>query len=110
MTYSTNLTVLEDFTADRDRLTKTIKSLVASDTGTANGSTGDDSEADTGAAYTQDDTEFNIFNTDRQLAALESAVKSCRTSRLVVYVITATRSDGVIWVLTNFMAACCARI
>src|ERR1039457_4828414 len=39
-----------------------------------------------------------------------SAVKSCRTSRLVVYVITATRSDGVIWVLTNFMAACCARI
>ena len=41
----------------------------------ANGSTGDDSEADTGAAYTQDDTEFNIFNTDRKLAALESAVK-----------------------------------
>ena len=41
----------------------------------ANGSTGDDSEGDTGAAYTQDDSEFNIFNTDRKLAALESAVK-----------------------------------
>ena len=35
----------------------------------------DDSAEDTGAAFTQDDTEFNIFNTDRQLAALESAVK-----------------------------------
>src|SRR5260370_34715729 len=41
----------------------------------ANGSTGEDREADTGAAYTADDTEFNLFNTDRQLAALESAVK-----------------------------------
>ena len=37
--------------------------------------TSDDSTEDTGAAFTQDDTEFNIFNTDRQLAALESAVK-----------------------------------
>ncbi|MGH9723075.1 MAG: hypothetical protein ACRD8O_22930 [Bryobacteraceae bacterium] len=41
----------------------------------AYGSTGDDSEADTGAAFTQDDSEFNIFNTDRKLAALTTAVK-----------------------------------
>jgi hypothetical protein len=41
----------------------------------ANGGTGADSEGDTGAAYSQDDSEFNIFNTDRKLAALESAVK-----------------------------------
>jgi VWFA-related protein len=75
MTYATTLNVLQDFTADRDVLTKVIRGLTASDTGMANGSTGDDSEADTGAAYTQDDSEFNIFNTDRQLAALESAVK-----------------------------------
>jgi VWFA-related protein len=75
MTYATSLNVLQDFTADRDLLTKVIRGLTASDTGMANGSTGDDSEADTGAAYTQDDSEFNIFNTDRQLAALESAVK-----------------------------------
>jgi VWFA-related protein len=75
MTYATTLKLLQDFTADRDVLSKVIRGLTASDTGMANGSTGDDSEADTGAAYTQDDSEFNIFNTDRQLAALESAVK-----------------------------------
>ena len=75
MTYSTNLNVLQDFTDDRDALVKVIQGLSIGDTGMSNGSTGDDSEADTGAAYTQDDSEFNIFNTDRKLAALESAVK-----------------------------------
>ena len=98
MTYSTTLSVLEDFTADRDRLTKTIKSLVAGDTGTANGSTGDDSEADSGAAYTQDDTEFNIFNTDRQLAALESAVKmlgSLAEKKALVYFASGMTRTGI---------------
>ena len=75
MTYATTLNVVQDFTADRDVLNKAIRGLTAADTGTANGSTGYDSEADSGAAYTADDSEFNIFNTDRQLAALESAVK-----------------------------------
>jgi VWFA-related protein len=75
MAYSTTLNVLQDFTDDRDQLVKVIKGLSIGDTGMSNGSTGDDSEADTGAAYTQDDSEFNIFNTDRKLAALEGAVK-----------------------------------
>ena len=34
-----------------------------------------DAAADTGAAMQIDDSEFNIFNTDRQLSALETAVK-----------------------------------
>jgi VWFA-related protein len=34
-----------------------------------------DSQADTGAAFGQDDGEFNIFNTDRQLAALQTAAQ-----------------------------------
>ncbi len=75
MTYTTDLNVLLDFTDDRDHLVKTIKSLVVGDVGMTNGDTGADSESDTGPAYTQDDSEFNIFNTDRKLAALESAVK-----------------------------------
>ena len=75
MTYSTDLSVLQDFTGDRDLLTKVVKAIPIGDVGMSNGSTGSDSEGDTGAAYTQDDSEFNIFNTDRKLAALESAVK-----------------------------------
>jgi len=75
MTYTTDLNVLQDFTEDRDRLAKVIRGLIAGDTGMAEGSTGAESEEDTGAAYTQDESEFNIFNTDRKLAALESAAK-----------------------------------
>ncbi len=33
----------------------------------------DDSAADTGAAFGQDDSEFNLFTTDRQLSALQTA-------------------------------------
>jgi VWFA-related protein len=76
MTYTTDLNVLQDFTSDRDQLIDVVRKKISiGENGMANGSTGDDSEGDTGAAYTQDDTEFNIFNTDRKLAALESAVK-----------------------------------
>jgi len=40
------------------------------------GETGDDEDRnDTGTTYVADITEFNIFNTDRKLAALDSATK-----------------------------------
>ncbi len=52
MTYATALNVLQDFTNDRDLLAKTIQGLPVGDTGMANGSTGSDTEGDTGAAYT----------------------------------------------------------
>jgi VWFA-related protein len=74
MTYSTSMNVAQDFTNDRNLLCASIKGLDIGDTGMANGSTGSDADADTSAAYSQDDTEFNIFNTDRKLAALTSAV------------------------------------
>ena len=79
MTYDTSLSVKQDFTDDRDRLMKVIKAIPIGDVGMSNGSTGADSEGDTGAAYSADDSEFNIFNTDRKLAALESAVKMLGT-------------------------------
>ena len=93
MLYSTDLTVLQDFTGDRDQLTRIVKGLAIGDAGMANGSTGDDSEEDTGAAYTQDSSEFNIFNTDRKLAALESAVKMLGTlpeKKALVYIASGT--------------------
>jgi VWFA-related protein len=63
MTYDTSLSVKQDFTDDRDRLIKVIKGISVGDAGMSNGSTGADSEGDTGAAYSADDSEFNIFNT-----------------------------------------------
>src|SRR5579862_3925077 len=69
-----DIKVVEDFTSDRDRLGKDIKSLTVGE-GQGFGITdSSDAAADTGAAFSADDSEFNIFNTDRQLAALETAV------------------------------------
>lgn len=74
MTYDASLHVLQDFSGDRDLLTRTIQGVTVGETGMGNSSSGD-AAGDTGAAYVQDDSEFNIFNTDRKLAALESASK-----------------------------------
>ncbi|MGH9342395.1 MAG: VWA domain-containing protein [Terriglobia bacterium] len=84
VSYSSNLQVRQDFTNDKAALSKAVKSLTigASSTLASNGSQGaaggTDSfgntvvTADTGDAFTPDETEFNIFNTDEKLAALES--------------------------------------
>jgi VWFA-related protein len=78
MTLGATVQVAQDFTADRDRLTQVIKSFhigdsselaIEADTGDAN------SGEYTGAAFVADETEFNIFNTDRKLAGLETAVR-----------------------------------
>jgi len=98
MTYVTDLNVLQDFTDDRDRLIQVVRGLSAGETGMGNGATGADSEGDTGAAYTQDDSEFNIFNTDRKLAALESAVKmlgSLSEKKALVYFASGMQLNGI---------------
>ena len=98
MTYSTDLKVLQDFTGDRDALVKTINGLGIGETGMANGSTGADSEADTGAAFAQDESEFNIFNTDRKLAALETAAKmlaSLPEKKALIYMASGMSRTGV---------------
>ncbi len=72
------LQIIQDFTDDRDRLEQVIKSFqigVASELSQL-GSNGDTTTGeDTGTAFDADETEFNIFNTDRELATLESASK-----------------------------------
>src|SRR5580693_1003228 len=65
--------VLQDFTGDRDRLSTIIETIAVGESQGFDETITDDSAADTGAAFGQDDGEFNIFNTDRQLAALQTA-------------------------------------
>jgi VWFA-related protein len=98
MTYVTDLNVLEDFTDDRDRLIARIKALPVGENGQSNGSTGDVSEGDSSAAYSADDSEFNIFNTDRKLAALESASKmlgSLPEKKALVYFASGMTRTGI---------------
>src|SRR5205814_6710795 len=76
MTYSGGgVQVIEDFTDDRDVLLARIDKLIVGEGQGFDPDAGDDSDADTGAAFGQDSGEFVIFNTDRQLAALQTAVK-----------------------------------
>ncbi len=97
MTFSSDVKVMEDFTDDRDQLEKDIKSLVIGEGQGFEISNQDDSASDTGAAFQQDDTEFNIFNTDRQLAALETAVKmlaSLNEKKSLVYFASGIQRNG----------------
>lgn len=73
------LKIVQDFTDDKDRLEEVVKSFqigAASELAGVAGNGGDDTTGeDTGTAFNADETEFNIFNTDKQLATLESAAK-----------------------------------
>lgn len=78
VTFSVRLSVLVNFTNDRAALEKAIARLVpgvASSLGEPLAAAAQNGEYDvqeyTGAAYTADETEFNVFNTDQKLAAVE---------------------------------------
>jgi len=74
MTFSGDVKVTQDFTSDRDELMADIKHITVGEGQGFDASATGDSATDTGEAFTADDSEFNIFNTDRQLSALETAV------------------------------------
>jgi VWFA-related protein len=67
--------VMSDFTDDRDRLDSILQTMIVGEAQGFDETTNDDSTPDSGAAFGQDDSEFNIFNTNRQLSALQTAAK-----------------------------------
>ncbi len=78
ITFSSRLSVLANFTNDHAVLEKAIAQIVpgvSSDLASplfAAAQNGETSVQEyTGAAYTPDETEFNVFNTDQKLAAVE---------------------------------------
>ncbi len=80
MAFGNTLKVIANFTNDRDLLQQSVEALVpghdAALASLADAATAANGEAavteDTGAAFVADDTEFNVFNTDRKLAAVEA--------------------------------------
>jgi hypothetical protein len=62
--------VLQDFTADRDRLQSVITTLIAAEADNTGDNSNLNASSSTGAAFGQNNAQFTIFNTDRQLAAL----------------------------------------
>jgi VWFA-related protein len=85
VTYGNQLKISAHFSNDRNRLLRSVRALHAgkdaqlADMAEAAPQDGEDNVSEqTGAAFTPDETEFNIFNTDRKLAALESLAKLLR--------------------------------
>ena len=88
--------VKQDFTGDRATLHEVIETLIYGEKKDA----GDmpDQTTDVGTAFGQDDAEFNILNTDRQLSALQTAASMLRSlpeEKSLVYFASGLRLNGV---------------
>jgi len=89
--------VLNDFTDKREDLLTSIDKLIVGDAQGDAFDAGDESSADTGAAFGQDSGEFNIFSTDRQLAALQTAVSMLarlNEKKALIYFASGLRLSG----------------
>ncbi len=90
--------VLQDFTADRTRLLSILETLVVGEGQGEQYSNQGAASADVGAAFGQDDSEFNIFNTDRQLSALQTAASllgQLSEKKVLLYFAGGLRLNGV---------------
>jgi VWFA-related protein len=93
-----SVSILNDFTDDRDLLDQTLQKLIVGSGQGFNDTDDDDSSADTGTAFGQDNSEFNIFNTDRQLAAIETAAKmlgNLNEKKALIYFASGLRPQGI---------------
>lgn len=89
--------VLQDFTDDRGLLLSIVGTLLVGEREGLDVSTTDASAADAGAAFGQDDSEFNIFNTDRQLSALQTAATmlgQLNEKKSLIYFASGLRLNG----------------
>jgi VWFA-related protein len=83
------VSVLQDFTDNRPALYEVMQKLMYPDDNT--------NDTDVAGAFGQDSGEFNIFNTDRQLAALQTAVNMLRIipeKKSLVYFASGLRLNG----------------
>jgi len=90
--------VLQDFSADRNRLLSILQTMIVGEGQGTQDSIDDASSADTGAAFGQDDSEFNVFNNDRQLSALQTAAQmlaSMNEKKSLIYFASGLRLHGI---------------
>ena len=99
MTFGSELKTVLDFTADRDQLISTLHAFhvgEASELSTM-ADTGADTQ-DISGSFVADETEFNIFNSDRKLAALEDAARRLShypEKKALVYISSGIEKTGV---------------
>jgi VWFA-related protein len=95
MTYGGSaVRVKQDFTDNKDKLTQVIQVLMYGEDKDGDGVRDPDIE---GSEFGQNDAEFNVFSTDRQLAALQTAVTQLRPfpeQKSLVYFASNLRLNG----------------
>jgi VWFA-related protein len=99
MTFGTDLKTVIDFTADRDLLISTLHAFHVGESSelSTQADTGADAQ-DISGSFVADETEFNIFNSDRKLAALEDAARRLShypEKKALVYISSGIQKTGV---------------
>ena len=99
MLYSSALKTIQDFTSDRDLLINTIEKFRLGDS-SENATVADEGadSQDASGQFVADETEFNIFNADLKLAALEDAARGLGQfpeKKALVYISSGIQKNGV---------------
>ena len=99
MVFGNDLKTVQDFTPDRERLISIIRGFHIGDSSelASMADTGADSQDQSGT-FMADETEFNIFNTDRKLAALQEAARKLAPypeKKALVYLSSGIEQTGV---------------
>jgi VWFA-related protein len=98
MEYSSgSIKVRQGFTDDRDQLREAVLRIAVALQG-FDENANDENSPDTGAAFGQNGAEFNLFNTDRQIAALQTAANMLgrlNEKKSLVYFASGLRLNGV---------------
>ena len=99
MVFGDSLKTVQDFTADRDLLINTINKFHIGDSSenAATASEGADSQDQSGM-FVADETEFNIFNSDLKLAALQDAARGLSQypeKKALIYFSSGIQKSGV---------------
>jgi VWFA-related protein len=99
MVYSSALKTIQDFTSDRDQLINLINKFRLGESSENAGVADEGSDSqDASGQFVADETEFNIFNADLKLAALEDAARGLGQypeKKALVYISSGIQKNGV---------------
>src|SRR5690348_10898159 len=96
---ATDLRVDLDFTADRDKIQSVLSAYTSGEgQGFDNGASGSaEGGAETGGAFTADDSDYNTFSADRKILALDSIMKTLgkiRQKKSMIYFSSGISQSG----------------
>jgi VWFA-related protein len=98
MTFTTGIKIVQEWTDNRDLLIQTLKKLTLGEGADLADSADSADENDDSGSFQADDTEFNIFNTDRKLSALQDAAQKLAMfpeKKALVYFSSGIQKTGV---------------